>query len=87
MAAISSKLRERSFQSRKLSGVYDVIENRASGAGFPDLHQALRLGVGKRLEQDRVDTVKIAVFAPMPSASERTAVAANPGSLRIPRKA
>ncbi len=40
---------------------------------------------GQRIEQGRFGQVKIAVFTPMPSASDATAIAVNPGLLRSVR--
>ena len=47
-----------------------------------EFHQRCGLGNGKVLEQDAFTSVKIAAFAPIPSARVNTAVAVKPGVLR-----
>jgi hypothetical protein len=50
------------------------------------VHDALRLAHRQPLEQDAFTTLKIALLAPMPSASVSTAAAVKPGRARRPRR-
>ena len=48
---------------------------------FPERDQPLRLGVGKGASTTALTTLKMAVVAPMPMASARTAAVAKAGAL------
>jgi hypothetical protein len=59
------------------------------GAARPDCenNQPIRLAHWQLLKQDCVHQAEYAVFAPIPSARERTATKVNPGERRNPRRA
>jgi hypothetical protein len=62
-------------------------ESGFANAVIPDGNQTLRLGIGEWTKEGSVNDAEESVFAPMPSVSVRTAVAAKPGDFRKRRAA
>ena len=66
---------------------WPVLRNSYARRTKPENRQAVRIRVGQRLQKQVLVTLKIAVFAPIPSASDKTIIDVSRGfffSIRMP---
>jgi hypothetical protein len=73
------------FQSRKFG--HEIEISGCDGVDSLRLTMRFASGYGSGRRSTALITLKIAVFAPMPNASVRTAMSVNPGDLRSWRRA
>jgi hypothetical protein len=82
---IPSILPDGAFDGLRLPNLFQlcaVPPRKAILAGLvleAELRHSVRAAIGERVNQDRIMTLKTAVVAPTPSASDSTAVRVNPG--------